>query len=183
MYQSDRRARIDVRCGIVWGCLFASTVLLAPPIRGETTILPCTADGAAGGGVASMRAEEVRMPGTMYVSFRMWNVTRWRIDSATLFLHMGRGETPRSVEIAVVPGVWSETDPPTVDSAKLKFTSHDVQKEPQDWLAIAVDPKLMEELIGSKSHWLAVRAKVSTVFHTRETRSYAPNLIVMGGRL
>ena len=122
------------------------------------------------------------MPGTMYVSFRTWNITRWKIDSGTLFLHFARGETPRTVEIAVVPGVWSETNPPSVDAAKLRFTAHEVEKEPQDWLAILLDAKTMEELIASKSHWLAVRVKGNTVLHTRETRSFAPYLIVMGGR-
>ena len=157
-------------------------MLVPTVVRGETAILECTADGAAGGGVAGMRAQEVRMPGTMYVSFRTWNVTRWMIDSATLFLHSGRGEAPRTVEIAVVPGIWSENDPPSADPARLKFTSHDVEREPQDWLSIVVDAKLIEELLSTKSHWLAVRVKNSAILHTRETRSYAPYLIVMGGR-
>lgn len=91
-----------------------------------------------------------------------------------MFLHLGKGEIPRAVEIAVLPGVWSETDPPPVDTTKLKFTTHDAQHEPQDWLSVPVDAKLIEELMTSKSYWLAVRVKSSTVVHTRETRSFAP---------
>ena len=129
-----------------------------------------------------MRGQEARMPGTLFVGFRTWNLTKWRVDSATMFLHLARGEAPRSVEIAILPGVWSETDPPSTDPAKLKFVPHDVQREPQDWLAIAVDRKVIEELIATKANWLAVRVKSATILHTRETRSYIPYLIAMGGR-
>ena len=164
------------------GCLLAAGILHPSGLQAETLILESVADGAASSGVQGMRAQEAKMPGTLFVGFRTWNLAKWRVDSATLFLHLASGETPRSIEIAVLPGVWSETDSRSTDPAKLKFVPHDVQREPQDWLAIAVDRKLIEELIATKANWLAIRVKDATILHTRETRSYTPYLIVMGGR-
>jgi hypothetical protein len=182
MYQSERRRRIRFGSALFCGCLFIAGAFGPTRLKGETLILESVADGPAGSGVAGMRGQEARMPGTLYAGFRTWNLARWRVDTATLFVHLARGETPRTVEIAILPGIWSETDPPSTDPARLKFVSHDVQHEPEDWLAIAVDLKVIEELIATKSNWLAVRVKNAATLHTRETRKFIPYLIVMGGR-
>jgi hypothetical protein len=169
------------RRNVLLSCCFPA-VFFAGLLNAESAILECTADGLSAGAATDTRAREMKLPGIIFVNFRTWNITRWQIDSAQLFLHVARGDMPKQVEIAVIPNPWAEVEPPKIDAAKLKWVAHPAEAEPQNWLAVQVDTKLVEEIANSKGHGLAVRVKENVTIHARESTTFVPYLIVAGGR-
>lgn len=153
----------------------------APVLRAETAILECTADASSPGGAASGKAATLQGPATMLFGFKTWNIFRWNVESAELFLHVAKGPAPTALEIAVVPSPWTEAGPPDV-SAAFKFVAHKASSEPENWISIKVDPKLVGEITAGKGHGLAVRVKAASAVHTRESVAFKPYLIVNGGR-
>lgn len=166
--------------GVVSCSFFAAC--FAGLLSAESAILECTADGMTAGGLSETRSRELKMPGIVFVNFRTWNITKWEIQNAQLFLHLARGTAPKEVEIAVIPQAWAEVEPPKLDPAKLKWAAHAVEPEPQNWLSIQVDPKLIGELANTRGHGLAIRVKDPIVLHSRESTTFVPYLIVAGGR-
>ena len=123
------------------------------------------------------------MPGYALFALRSWNVAGWKIDNATLFLHVAKGAPPSTVEVALVPQPWRESEPPKLEFAKLKFIPHDVSLEPQSWATVQIDPELIQELASGKAHGLVLRFKGKEfVLHSRESAQFAPKMYVLGGR-
>src|SRR5688572_13682588 len=177
--------RVFRRCIEPWGSgVFAVFLLLADnrPARAETAVLECVADAVASGGTIATRTRELKLPGIILISFRTWNVTRWKVDGATLLLHVARGEAPRTVEIATIPEPWGEIEPPKFDAAKLKFVSVKASAEPENWLAMEVPGGLVEDTAANRAHGFAIRFKAAKEFviHARESGTFSPYLLVMG---
>lgn len=149
----------------------------------ETEIVKCVSDGWTSGSGFTMKGQELR-PGTVLVSFRTWNLTRWSVDHAVLVLHAARGESPGKAEIAPIPSAWGELEAPRFDMSKLKFVAADLQIEPQGWLAITVPKSLVEDMAANRAFGLAIRFRggKEVVLHSREMSSFAPYLIVTGSR-
>lgn len=163
-------------------CLGAVVLLSgATRLQAESAILESVADASTPGGSASSKARELQAPGVLFFSFRTWTTFRWVVDSAELFLHVSKGAIPSGLEVAVIPNPWIETSPPEASGA-FKFVAHKATDEPQGWISIKVDTKLIEEITAGKGHGLALRLKSATSIHTRETLSYRPYLIITGGR-
>lgn len=162
---------------------FVLALAIALCASAESLILDCVGDGYSSGAAVTTATRELRLPGMALFAFRTWNIAGWRVDGATMFLHVAKGEPPAKVEIATFPDSWREAEPPRLDPAKLKFALHDVSVEPQNWVTIQVQPALMQELAGGKAHGLVVRSKGKEwVVHARESASFAPKLFVAGGR-
>jgi len=150
-------------------------------LQAENAILESTADASSPGGPASGKARELQGPGVMCFSFKTWTIFKWNVESADLFIHVSKGAAPTSLEIAVIPTPWTEAAPPEA-SASWKFVPHQSVSEPQGWVSIKVDPKLVEEITAGKGHGLAVRVKSAIGINTRESLAFRPYLIINGGR-
>ncbi|HYI94011.1 MAG TPA: hypothetical protein VEX68_10745 [Bryobacteraceae bacterium] len=162
---------------------FALAFFLGASLQAENVILDCVGDGFSGGGEFLTSTSELRMPGYGLFAFRSWNVAGWRIDNATLFLHVAKGTPPSTVEVALVPLPWRESEPPKLEVGKLKFIPHDVSLEPQSWATVQIEPALIEELASGKAHGLVLRFKGKEfLLHSRESAQYAPKMYVLGGR-
>lgn len=159
-------------------------ILLTCSAKAETVILECVADGSSSGAGLAMKSQNIQIPGTMVVSFRTWNVTRWSVQSAAMFVHLAQGEAPAKVEVAGISQPWGEIEPPKLDAAQLRFITLDVHREPEGWLEIKVPGSLVEDMAANRAHGLVVRFKAAkdAVLHARESRSFAPYLIVTGTR-
>jgi hypothetical protein len=167
--------------------LLAISLLLAcaHAATAETAILECVADAVTSGASVAAHGREMKLPGSIFVSFRTWNVTRWRVDNATILLHVARGEAPATVDIAVIAQPWGEIEPPRGDDpAKMKFTTLKVTPEPEGWVSLQVPGKLVEDIAANRAHGLALRFKPAKelVIHSRESGSFSPYLIVMGAQ-
>jgi hypothetical protein len=151
-------------------------------MAGETAILECVADASSSGKNFVARDREMRMPGIALFNFRTWNVTRWTVQNATLFVHVSRGDAPATVELAAIPQKWAEIELPRLEPAKLKFVSQKVQKEPENWLAIDVPGSMVEDVAANRSHGFVIRINMpkELVLHSRESLSFSPYLIVSG---
>ena len=158
------------------------SVITAIPAHAETAILECTGDAAFPGGASTARARELRMPGMALFTFRTWNVTRWSVDKATVFLHIGRGDAPATVEVAVIPEKWAEIELPRLDPAKLKFVSQKAQGQPENWLEIDIPGSMVEDVAANRAHGFVIRFKAAKelVLHSRESVAFSPYLIVTG---
>ena len=154
------------------------------PAPAETAILECVADAGSSGGVVTTRGREIKMPGMLLISFRTWNVTGWKVENATLLLHVSRASGLPAVELAAIPQPWGEAEPPRLDAGKLKFVSQKATDEPESWLAIEVPGSMVEDMAASRAHGFAVRFKPGKdlTVHTRESVSFSPYLIVTGTR-
>jgi hypothetical protein len=174
-----RRWIAQIGSNILRAFLFAACSLPAPA---ETAILECTADAGALGGQVVTRGREVKAPALLLVSFRSWNVTRWNVESAKLFVHLARGDAPPAVEVAGIPQAWGEIEPPRLDIGKLHFVSQKATDEPERWLAIDVPASLVEDVAANRAHGFVLRFKSTKdlTIHTRESITYAPYLIVTG---
>jgi hypothetical protein len=163
--------------------IFTFTACTFPSLA-ETAILECVADGGTSGGAVLTRGQEIKLPGMLLVSFRTWNVTRWNVESATLLVHIARGDAPITVELAAIPQPWGEIEPPRLDTAKLKFATQNATNEPENWLAIQVPGSMVEDVAANRAHGFVVRFKSGKdlTIHTRESVTYAPYLIVTGSR-
>jgi hypothetical protein len=162
----------------------ASLLFCSLPAAAETAILECIADAGLSEGAVNTRAPEVKSPATLLVSFRTWNVTRWKVASATIMLHVLRGDALPPVELATVPQPWGEIEPPRLDPARLKFVPQKATDEPQGWIAIEVPGSMVEDVAASRAHGFVVRFKSGKdlTIHTRESVAFAPYLIVTGAR-
>ena len=147
-------------------------------------MLECVADAVTSGGSIVTKTRELKLPGIIFISFRTWNVTRWKVDSATLILHIAHGKAPSTVEIAGIPAKWGEIEPPKIDIAKLKFVSLKASAEPENWLAIEVPGALVEDAAANRAHGFAIRFKPAgeLVMHAKESGTFSPYLIVTGAR-
>ncbi len=152
----------------------------SPGLLAESAILEATADVSASGG-ASAKSRDVQGPGVMFVAFKTWNIFRWKVESAELFLHISKGAAPAGVDIAVIPKPWLEGTPPD-GSAGYKYVPHKATGEPEGWISIQVDPKLVEEITAGRGHGLAIRLKSAVALNTRESLAFVPYLVVNGGR-
>jgi hypothetical protein len=170
--------------GALGSGLLASFLLLTnnSPARGETAVLECVADAVTSAGSIATKTREMKLPGVIFISFRTWNVTRWKVDSATLLLHIASGAAPTTVEIASIPEKWGEIEPPKFDAAKLKFVSLKTSAEPENWLAMEVPGGLVEDSAANRAHGFAIRFKPTRelVVHARESGTFSPYLIVTG---
>src|SRR4051812_31436494 len=81
-------------------------------LRAENAILESVSDSSVPGGAASGKARELQGPAVMFFGFKTWTTFRWNVYSAELFLHVGKGAVPTSLDIAVIPAAWSEAAPP-----------------------------------------------------------------------
>ena len=147
-------------------------------------MLECVADAVTSGGSIDTKTREMKLPGIIFISFRTWNVTRWKVDNATLLLHIARGAAPATVEIAGIPDKWGEIETPKIDIAKLKFVPLKAAAEPENWLGMEVPGALVEDAAANRSYGFAIRFKPAgeLVVHARESATFSPYLIVMGAR-
>jgi hypothetical protein len=152
------------------------------PARAETAVLECVADAVVSGGSVETKTRELKLPGIIFISFRTWNVTRWKVDSATLLLHLARGVAPAAVEIASIPQAWGEIEPPQFDAGKLKFVSVKASAEPENWLAMEVPAGLVEDTAANRAHGFAIRVKgvKDVAVHARESGTFSAYLLVTG---
>jgi hypothetical protein len=134
------------------------------------------------GATVETKTRELKLPGTIFITFRTWNVTRWKVDSATLLLHVARGNAPATVEIARIPAAWGEIEPPRFNPAKLQFVSLKTSAEPENWLAMEVPGALVEDSAANRAHGFAIRFKTprDLTIHARESGTFSPYLIVTG---
>jgi hypothetical protein len=179
MRRSDKRRACIVVARLV---LAGLAVLRAAPAAGETAILECTADASFPGASSSARAREIRMPGMALFSFRTWNVTRWNVEKATVFLHISSGAAPSMAEVAAIPEKWAEIELPRLEPAKLKFVSQKIQREPENWIALDIPGAMVEAAAANRAHGFVIRFKEpkELVLHSRESVSFSPYLIVSG---
>src|SRR3712207_7325994 len=76
--------------------LFPYTTLFRS-LQAETSILDAIADGHSSGSGIITTGQEMPMPGLALLAFRSWNIAGWKVDNATLFVHVSKG-VPRSEE-------------------------------------------------------------------------------------
>ena len=163
--------------------ILLGALLQAEKLQAENVILDCVGDGYSSGGEFLTNTPELRMPGYALFGFRSWNVAGWRIDNATLFLHVSKGTPPSNVEVAITPQPWRESEPPRLELTKLKFVPHEVSIEPQSWATVQIQPALVQELAAGKAHGLVLRFKGKEfLLHSRESAQFAPKMYVLGGR-
>jgi hypothetical protein len=162
---------------------FVPALVFLSSLQAETSMLDAIADGHSSGSGVITTGQEMPMPGLALFAFRSWNIAGWKVDYATLFVHVSKGEAPSKIEVATIPTPWLESEPPRLDESKLKFVAHDVSVEPQNWITIQVQPALIEELANAKAHGLILRVRGKhCVFHTRESKSFVPRLFISGDR-
>ncbi|MBC8165184.1 MAG: hypothetical protein H7Y20_04835 [Bryobacteraceae bacterium] len=164
--------------------VFAAIVIIGvnPVARAETAILECTADASGPGKPASGKAPALQTPGVLFLSFRTWNIPKWRIASADLFLHILQGGPPPKVRIAILTEPWTEAASSAIATGSLIFTAHAVNFQPQEWISIKVNARLMDEIAAGRAHGLAIRfsGPKPLVIHARESGGFAPYMIVSG---
>ena len=162
---------------------FVPALVFLSSLHAETTMLDAIADGNSSGAGVITTAQEMPMPGLALFAFRSWNIAGWQIDNATMFLHVAKGTAPSKIDVATIPTPWRESEPPHLDESKLKFVTHDVTVEPQNWITVQVQPALVEELAAAKAQGLVLRFRgKGCVIHARESKSFIPRLFVSGGR-
>ena len=123
-------------------------VCLLPPIaHAERAILECTAMKPAGGATL--------------LDFRFAAVEGWKIERATLLLHLAGGKMPRAVRVSAA-----------VEPARARRLA--VRDYGEGWMEIVVPPELLQARRG-----VTVRG---ARIHARETVKYAPYLMVEGSR-
>jgi hypothetical protein len=146
-------------------------------------MLDAIADGHSSGSGVITTGKEMPMPGLALFAFPSWNITGWKVDYATLFVHVPKGDAPSKIEVATIPTPWRESEPPRLDDSKLEFVVHDITVEPQNWITINVQPALIEQIANAKAHGLVLRVRgKQCVFHTRESKNFVPRLFISGAR-
>ena len=118
-------------------------------------MLEAIADRHSSGSGVITAGQEMPLPGLALFAFRSWNIAGWKIDYATMFLHVTKGTAPSQIDVATLPTPWRESEPPRLEESKLKFVAHHVTVEPENWIAIQVQAPLVEELASTKSRDLA----------------------------
>jgi hypothetical protein len=126
---------------IVLVCLLPATV------HAERAILECTSTKPAGDATL--------------LDFRFAAVEGWKVEKATLLLHLAGGKMPRAVRVA-----------PALEPARARRLA--VRDYGEGWMEIVVPPELLQARNG-----VTVRG---ARIHARETVKYSPYLMVEGSR-
>ena len=158
--------------------------------RAETAILECTADGWAQvqkgkAWLIDGRSAELRLNGSdqlVLLQFRVSAIPRWKVEKATLLLHLAGGRLPARLGVSTVRAAWGEVEAKfTLEpSARQTVT---VKPLPAGWLSLEVSAALAQELVDGRASGLSVREQAPVAsfrFHARESLQFAPYLVVEG---
>ena len=172
------------RVGIigVWSSFLRVVLLLlaACGIRAETAILECTSDNWADlrGRLEASRGRAQELPvdrdGRLLLAFRFAVIQGWRVDKATLLLHIADGRAPRPFRVAAAPP-WpgEETSLPPISPGEGVKTN----EEQQGWIKLELPQALIRLAVHGRSDGLAIWLDSGAIrVHTRESISYAPYL-------
>jgi hypothetical protein len=144
-------------------------------------ILECVADGWVArdgrfdGRTATLEAGAGR---TALLDFRFSLISGWRVAKATLLVHVASGRTPDRVAIGAVVAPWKESDARVARPTRGRPAPVTVME--QGWIAVEVDPALVQLLAEGKARGLRLSASRDVAFHARESLGTAPYLVVEG---
>jgi hypothetical protein len=131
-------------------------------LAGATAIAECVDDAPLD------RAAGVRTPASVRLSsgasfiFRVEPARSWRLDKATLLLHVAAGPLPASID-------FGSGKPVTIEDKQ------------NGWIAVNVPLALLQKLVAEPRTRLTVRSAKSTAeIHLRESPAFAPYLIIEG---
>lgn len=141
------------------------TFFSASALAASTAVLECT---------ASATVERALLAG-----FRT-SVTRgWKVEKASLLLHVKEGGARSSVKLALFTGAWSEREPPARLPAGMKWTEATTEKQPEGWLVIAIPLRVTQALLSGAASGLLIEGS-GFVADGRQRPQFAPYLIVEG---
>ncbi len=150
-------------CLIRWLSIFA---LLVPTAFAETAVLECTADTSIpikkGGLDWSGHATQLHLPDAVLLNFGFAPVRDWAVTKATLLLHVAPGAAPERLEIAMIQQPWDEESAPKLDLKNLRYLPVKIETKKDGWLAISMEPSLVEMMAGGKGQGLAIREHSGT---------------------
>lgn len=183
--------------------------LLSPPVRAGSAILDCTADtwiNTREPEQTHARDTELHLWGKAEIAlmnFRFAAVRDWKVEQATLLLHVDEIRQLSSIGVVAVPVKWNEVEANAVEGAagsrwvpkgKLpdllgKFDSERTNYRPVregelGWIEVDLPTKLIEDCIADRSYGFAVFVRLRDgewLIHSREMVRYAPMLKIQGG--
>lgn len=126
---------------------FLLALLIAPVLlNAASAVLNCTAGAAARNGM-------------LLIDFRSTSVEGWRIAKATLMLHVN-GELPKAVRVSAAPRRWTEQDFAAAMAGAFRkparFGLYKAKDAGQGWIAVELDPALVEAMASGASFGLAI---------------------------
>jgi hypothetical protein len=173
--------------------LACALVLLAAisPLAAETAKLECTADAwvvPASKGSARLNGlgRDLTLNGykrVLLLNFRTTHIVGWKLQDASLMLHLRSGKPPFRLDAGIQSESWSE------GAASLRFApprqllSFITAALPEGWFEVKLAPQFVESLAAGRGCGLVVAehgASAERVFDSRETVQFAPYLVVDG---
>jgi hypothetical protein len=153
--------------------LFA--LVVAPLLSASTARLSCIADITE---APDVRVNELGLRPAALLNFRLDPVRNWRIDKASLMVHLARGETPDELDVAVIRDKWSEKRP--ASRHRYAFLIHPVHTEADGWLSVPLRQAIVDDLLSGKVWGLAISGTSAAWLHSRESITFAPYLLIEG---
>lgn len=127
------------------------TLLARPAAHPATAILNAIADQPG--------------PSVLTVEFRAASAEGWKVSSAKLMLHVASGPVPTQVRIAA--------------AGSKAFRAYKPEPQPEGWVRIAIDPKLIEAMAAGKTKGLAIH-QGKTRFHGLDPAFTQPYILIEG---
>jgi hypothetical protein len=161
-------------------CIVLAALAACVPARAERAVLECTADAWIAPGETKPHGRETtleaRPKGAVMLAFRTAAVAGWRIEKATLLLHIAAaGRRPAALRIAPLAAAWSEREAVWPAGAPHRGTKRKATPYETDWIAVDLAPA---DLGAAGIAIVGANAR----FSARESVGYAPYLLVEGKR-
>jgi hypothetical protein len=157
------------------------TLALPSALHGERAILECVADGSVSrDGALEGSAAALEMDGerkAILLNFRFSLATGWRIEKATLLLHVAEG-SPTRLRTAPAPTRWSEKDARAVPPRKRAGAG--LETLPQGWIQVEIDAATIQKIAGGEAFGLWLWSESPCAVHSRESLHSAPYMVVEG---
>ena len=143
-------------------------------------VLECIADtwSAPRDATPHGRDTELRLPqgGAILLQFRTAAVSGWRVEKATLLLHLTAGRAPRRLRVAALSAPFREASDAGADLPRLRGRRHSVRPYGEGFVAIDLDAG---EAAGAAIALFGATPPGAR-FDSRETVGHAPYLLVEG---
>lgn len=162
-------------------CIVLSGLWLCAEARAEKAVLECIADTWASPGEAAAHGREPELAlakgGALLLEFRTALIAGWRVEKATLLLHVKQGRAPGHVRAMPMPGPWAERSALWRDLPPAGGRKHKVRAYGQGFVAIDLDAGEVQ------GRGLLVYADSGAArFDARETVGFSPYLLIEGSR-